>query len=80
MQVLPSFKKAYVDTGKVRFIFREFSRNPLDVAAFVLARCEGDDKALATIDLLFAATGEMGLCRQSAGGADRRPPPHRHDP
>ena len=52
--VLPAFKKAYVDTGKVHFIFREFSRNPLDLAAFVLARCEGDDKALATIDLLFA--------------------------
>jgi protein-disulfide isomerase len=51
---LPAFQKAYVDAGKVHFIFREFARNPLDVAAFVLARCEGDDKALATIDLLFA--------------------------
>ena len=45
----------YIDTGKVHFIFREFSRNPLDVAAFVLARCVGDDKAFATIDLLFAS-------------------------
>jgi protein-disulfide isomerase len=52
--VFPAFKAAYVDTGKVRFIFREFSRNPLDVAAFVLARCVGDDKALATIQLLFS--------------------------
>jgi protein-disulfide isomerase len=53
-EVFPAFQKAYVDAGKVHFIFREFARNPLDVAAFVLARCEGDDKALATIDLLFA--------------------------
>ncbi len=53
-EVLPKFKTAYIDTGKVKFIFREFSRNPLDVAGFVLARCVGDDKALATIDLLFA--------------------------
>jgi protein-disulfide isomerase len=52
--IFPAFQKTYVDTGKVHFIFREFSRNPLDVAAFVLARCEGDDKALATIELLFA--------------------------
>ncbi len=52
--VFPALKAAYIDTGKVHFIFREFSRNPLDVAAFVLARCVGDDKALATIDLLFA--------------------------
>lgn len=54
VQVLPAFKTQYIDAGKVHFIFREFSRNPLDVAAFVLARCEGDDKTLATINLLFA--------------------------
>ena len=52
--VLPKLKEQYIDTGKVYFIFREFSRNPLDVAAFSLARCVGDDKALAVIDLLFA--------------------------
>ena len=52
--MLPKFKAAYVDNGKVRYIFREFSRNPLDVAAFTLARCVGDDKAMATIELLFA--------------------------
>ena len=53
-EVMPALKTAYIDTGKVHFTFREFSRNPLDVAAFVLARCVGDDKALATIDLLFS--------------------------
>jgi protein-disulfide isomerase len=56
-ETLPEFKKAYIDTGKVRFIFREFSRNPLDVAAFALARCIGGDNTattLAAIDLLFA--------------------------
>jgi protein-disulfide isomerase len=53
--VWPEFKKAYVDTGKVRFIFREYSRNNLDVGAFMLARCVGDDKAYATIELLFAS-------------------------
>ena len=52
--IWPQFKAAYVDTGKVRYIFREYSRNNLDVGAFMLARCVGDDKALATIDLLFA--------------------------
>jgi protein-disulfide isomerase len=52
--VWPAFKASYVDTGKVRYIFREYSRNKLDVAAFMLARCAGDDKAFATIQLLFA--------------------------
>ncbi len=53
----PKLKAAYVDSGKVRYIFREFSRNPLDVAAFTLARCVGGDdvaKTVATIELLFA--------------------------
>ena len=54
-EIFPELKKDYIDTGKVRFIFREFSRNSLDVAAFLLARCVGDDKAFAAVELLFAA-------------------------
>jgi protein-disulfide isomerase len=53
-ETLPQLKKEYIDTGKVRFIFREFARNTLDVAGFVLARCLGDDKAFAANELLFA--------------------------
>ena len=53
-EIFPELKKDYIDTGKVRFIFREFSRNTLDVAGFVLARCIGDDKAYAAIELLFS--------------------------
>ena len=67
--MLPELKNDYIDTGKVHYIFREFSRNPLDVAAFVLARCVGDDKALPPIDLLFASR-TMGVHRQAAGAAD----------
>ena len=54
-EIFPELKKDYIATGKVRFIFREFSRNSLDVAAFLLARCVGDDKAFAAVELLFAA-------------------------
>ncbi len=53
-EVLPELRKDYIDTGTVRYIFREFARNPLDLAAFVLARCVGDDKAFAAIELLFS--------------------------
>ena len=35
----PEMKKRYVDTGKVRFIFREFPLDPLAAAGFMLARC-----------------------------------------
>ncbi len=53
-ETLPQLKAQYIDTGKVRFIFREFARNTADVAAFMLARCLGDDKAFAADELLFA--------------------------
>ncbi|HEX8234178.1 MAG TPA: DsbA family protein [Caulobacteraceae bacterium] len=38
-----AFKKKYIDTGKVKFVFREFLTTPVQVAAagFLLARCGG---------------------------------------
>jgi protein-disulfide isomerase len=47
-------KKKYIDTGKVRFILREFPLDPLATAAFMAARCAGDDKRTAIVDFLFA--------------------------
>jgi protein-disulfide isomerase len=57
----PALKTKYIDTGKVRFIFREFPLDELAVAGSMLARCAaGDkaanpDKALALIHVLFNA-------------------------
>jgi protein-disulfide isomerase len=50
----PELKKRYIDTGKVRFIFREFPLDRLAVAGSLLARCAGEgDKYFAMIELLF---------------------------
>ena len=50
----PELKSKYIDPGKVRFILREFPLDPLAAAGFMLARCAGDDKRNAIVDLLFA--------------------------
>jgi protein-disulfide isomerase len=50
----PELKSKYIDTGKVRFILREFPLDPLATAGFMLARCAGPDKRNAMVDLLFA--------------------------
>jgi protein-disulfide isomerase len=50
----PAMKKKYVDTGKVRFIFREFPLDPLAAAGSMLARCAGKDKYFPMIETLFA--------------------------
>src|SRR6202044_1168049 len=50
----PELKKRYIDTGKVRFIFREFPLDALAAAGFMLARCAGNDKFMPVIETLFA--------------------------
>jgi protein-disulfide isomerase len=53
---LPELKKRYIDTGKVRYILREFPLDPLAAAGFLVARCaaNGDaNKYYAMIDTLF---------------------------
>jgi protein-disulfide isomerase len=51
--VYPTLKSKYIDTGKVKYILREFPLDPLATAGFMLARCSGD-KREAMIGLLFA--------------------------
>ena len=54
--VFPMLRSKYIDTGKVRFVFREF---PLDIkaaAATILARCigKGDpEKYLGAVEIMF---------------------------
>jgi protein-disulfide isomerase len=50
----PELKKRYIDTGKVRFIFREFPLDQLAAAGFILARCAGPDKFFPLVETLFA--------------------------
>lgn len=49
----PALKAKYIDTGKVKFILREFPLDPLAAGAFMLARCAGKDKYHAMVDALF---------------------------
>ncbi|HEV7635312.1 MAG TPA: DsbA family protein [Bradyrhizobium sp.] len=62
--VFPKIKSEYVDTGKVRYVFREF---PLDIkaaAGSMLARCIAKDdsgKYFAVIDMLFKQQNDWVL-------------------
>jgi protein-disulfide isomerase len=50
----PEMKKKYIDTGKIRFIFREFPLDALAAAGSMLARCAGKDKFFPLVETLFA--------------------------
>ena len=60
-KVFPKIKSEYIDTGKVRYIFREF---PLDIkaaAGSMLSRCIAKDDAgkyFAVVDMLFKQQNE----------------------
>ena len=60
-KVFPKIKSEFIDSGKIRFVFREF---PLDIkaaAGSMLARCIAKDDApkyFAVVDLLFKQQGE----------------------
>lgn len=62
-KVLPTLKEKYVDTGKVRFIMREFPLDNLAAAASMLARCAGDGKSFALISALFAKQDDWAFVR-----------------
>ena len=49
----PELKKRYIDTGKVRFIFREFPLDPLAAGASMLARCADKEQYFPLIETLF---------------------------
>ncbi|WP_428641724.1 thioredoxin domain-containing protein [Roseibium sp.] len=49
----PELKSKYIDTGKVRFIFREFPLDPVAAAGFMLARCSAENQYFDIVDTMF---------------------------
>ncbi|WP_417412181.1 DsbA family protein [Hoeflea sp.] len=46
-------QEKYIDTGKVRFILREFPFDPRAAAAIMLARCAPENQFFPMVDVLF---------------------------
>lgn len=59
--IWPDFKKKYIDTNKVHYVFREFPLDNLAAAASMLARCTGNDKAFPLIEVLFEKQNEWAF-------------------
>ena len=60
-EVWPAFKAKYVDTGQVRYVFREILTPPYPVASagFLLARCAGKERYFEVVDALFRSQQQM---------------------
>ena len=57
-------KSKYIDTGKVRFIFREFPFDPLALQASMLARCTGETRYFGMLKVLFKNLYQVFLVSQ----------------
>ncbi len=51
--VYPDLKAEYIDTGKIRFVFREVYFDRSGLWASMLARCAGPTRYFGVVDLLF---------------------------
>ncbi len=59
--VMPELKAKYIDTGKVRYIYRPMMTGKQDVATagHLLAQCAGKDKFFKVVDAIMRSQGEM---------------------
>lgn len=52
-EILPKIKKNYIDTGKVKLVFRDFPFDQLGLMAVVMTRCAPPDRYFSFVDVLF---------------------------
>lgn len=52
-ETMPELKSAYIDTGKVRYVFREFPLDRRALAASMVARCVAPDRFFGLVDMLY---------------------------
>ncbi|MFK5998196.1 MAG: DsbA family protein [Rhodobacterales bacterium] len=67
IDVMPSLKADYIDTGKIKFIYREVYFDRLGLWAGMLARCGGPEKYFGITDMLYTRQREW---TQGKTGAD----------
>ena len=51
----PHLKKDFIDTGKVKFVFRDFPLGTPALAATMIARCSGSQRYFGFVDLFYRA-------------------------
>ena len=60
-EVLPILKKEFIDTGKVRLVYRDFPLDRLALTASMVARCAGRERYFGFLDAFYAAQAGWAL-------------------
>ena len=56
--VLPHLKRKYIDTGRVRFVFRDYPTSAKATRGAVAARCVSSEAYYSTLQTLFLSVGQ----------------------
>lgn len=56
--VLPDIKKEFIETGMVRYVYRDFPLDRLALGAAMVARCSGRESFFGFIDTFYAAQAQ----------------------
>lgn len=52
---LPAIKAKYIDTGKVKLVYRDFPLDQLALQAAIVAHCAGDERYFRFLNAMFAS-------------------------
>jgi len=68
--VLPQIKANFIDTGKVRLVYREVYFDRPSLWAGMIARCAGQDRYFGVVDLLFRDQANWSRAADAQGVVD----------
>ena len=57
-ETLPKIKTDYIDTGKLRLVYRDFPLGTPSLSAAMVARCAGRDRYFGFVELLFRSQSQ----------------------
>ena len=69
--ILPKIKKNYIDTGKVKLIYRDFPFDKLGLLATVMARCAPPERYFGFLDVLFRKQQDWSRSQDPFGELSR---------
>ena len=68
---LPQLKKEYIDTGKAKLVFIDYPLDGRAMLASMLARCSGDERFFAIVDMLFGSQSTWARSKDVMGELGR---------
>lgn len=68
--LIPALEENYVDTGKIRFVYREVYFDKFGIWASLIARCGGEEKFFGITDLIYKGQPEWSRAGSDAAIVD----------